>query len=65
MTVDSMRGEVWPMIHALAENKGVTFDACLYITLQVLSLLSQIPVNILLQVPVPLTLTYSHESTVY
>ena len=46
-TLDNMRGEVWAVIHTLAENKGVTFDTCLYLILQVLSLLPQIPVNIL------------------
>ena len=59
-----MRDEVWPVICALAENEGVTFDACLYLMLQVLSLLPQIPVNISFQAPVPLTIAYFPESTV-
>ena len=65
MTLNSMREEVWAEIHALAEYEGVTFDACLYLMLQVLSLLPQIPVNISFQAPMPLTLAYCPESTVY
>ena len=47
------------------ENEGVTSDTCLYLRLQVLDLLPQILVNISFQAPVPLTLVYCPESTVY
>ena len=53
------------MICALAENDGITFDACLYLVLQVLGLLPQILVNISFQAPIPLTLAYCPESMVY
>ena len=65
MTLSNMREEVWAVICALVENKEVTFNACLYLTLQVLSLLLQVPVNISFQAPMPLTLAYCPESTVY
>ena len=65
MTLNNMRDEVWAVIHALVENEGVTFNAYLYHALQVLSLLPQIPVNISFQAPIPLTLAYCPESTVY
>ena len=34
-SLSNMRDEVWAMIHALVENKGVTFDACLHLVLRV------------------------------
>ena len=47
MALNDMRGEVWATVHALAENEGIMFDACLGLTLQVLNLLLQIPIEIL------------------
>ena len=41
--LNNMQGKVWDAIHALAENEGITFDACLGLMLQVLNLLPQIP----------------------
>ena len=41
MALDDMRGEVWDTICALVENEGITFDACLGISLQVLNLLNK------------------------
>ena len=48
-----MRGEVWDDICALAENEGITFDACLGLTLQVLNLLLQIPIDISFHTQIP------------
>ena len=60
-----MRGEVWAAVHALAENEGITFDACLGLTPQVLNLLPQIPIDISFQTQIPLTITYCLESSIY
>ena len=65
MALNDMRGEVWATVHTLAENEGITFDACLGLTLQVLNLLLQIPIDILFQMQIPLTITYCLESSVY
>ena len=65
MTLNNMRDQVWATIHALAENEGITFDACLGFTLQVVNLLLQIPVDISFQTQIPLTITYCPESSVY
>ena len=39
MTLNNMRGDIWAAIHTLAENEGITFNACLGLALQVLNLL--------------------------
>ena len=65
MTLNNMRGEIWAAIHTLAENEGITFDACLGLMLQVLNLLPQIPVDISFQTQIPLTITYCLESSIY
>ena len=65
MTLNNMRDEVWATIHTLAENEGITFNACLGLTLQVLNLLLQIPVDVSFQTQIPLTITYCPESSVY
>ena len=49
---------IWATIHTLAENEGITFDACLGLALQVLNLLPQIPVDISFQTQIPLTIAY-------
>ena len=46
-TLNNMTGKIWATIHALAENEGITFNACLGLMLQVLNLLPQIPIDIL------------------
>ena len=56
---------MWAAVCALAENEGITFDACLGIVLQVLNLLLQIPIDISFQTQIPLTITYCPESSVY
>ena len=65
MTLNNMRDEVWATICALAENEGIMFDACLGLALQVLNLLPQIPVDILFQAQIPLTIAYCLESSIY
>ena len=65
MTLNNMRDEVWAAICTLAENEGITFDACLGLTLQVLNLLPQIPIDISFQTQMPLTITYCPESSIY
>ena len=53
MALNNMRGEIWAAIPTLAENEGITFDACLGLTLQVLNLLPHIPVDISFQTDTP------------
>ena len=56
---------MWDVIHALAENEGITFDACLGLTLQVPNLLPQIPIDISFHTQIPLTIAYCPEYSVY
>ena len=63
--LSDMRGEVWATVRALVENEGITFDACLGITLQVLNLLPQLPIDISFQTQIPLTIAYCPESSIY
>ena len=63
--LNNMRGDIWTAICALAENEGITFDACLGLTLQALSLLQQIPVDIWFQTQIPLTIAHCLESSIY
>ena len=65
MAPNNMQGEVQDTIRAPAENKGITFDACLGLMLQVLNLLLQIPIDISFHTQIPLTITYCLESSVY
>ena len=65
MTLNSMGSKIWATIHALAENEGITFDACLGLTLQVFNLLPQIPIDISFQTQIPLTITYCPEISIY
>ena len=65
MALSDMQGEVWDAIHTLAVSEGIMFDACLGFALQVLNLLPQIPINILFQTQIPLTITYCLESSIY
>ena len=64
-TLNNMRDQIWAAIHSLAENKGITFDTCLGLALQVLNLLPQIPVDISYQTKIPLTIAYCLESSIY
>ena len=65
MTLNNMRDKVWGAICALAENEGITFNDCLGLTLQVLNLLPQIPIDISFQTQIPLTIAYCPESSIY
>ena len=65
MALNDMQGEVWDATHALAENEGITFNACLGLILQVLNLLLQIPIDILFHTQIPLTIAYCLESSIY
>ena len=65
MALSDMQSKVWATVCALAENDGITFDACLGLVLQVLNLLPQIPIDILFQTQIPLTITYCPESSIY
>ena len=62
--LSKMRGEVWDVIHALAESEGITFDVCLGRALQMLNLLLQIPIDISFYMQIPLTITYCPESSI-
>ena len=64
-TLRNMRDQVWAAVHILAENEGITFNDCLSLTLQVLPLLLQIPVDVLFQTQIPLIIAYCQESSVY
>ena len=57
MALNDMQGEVWNAAHALAENEGIMFDACLGLMLQVLKLLPQIPTDISFCTQIPLTIS--------
>ena len=63
--LSDMGGKVWDAIHILAENEGIMFNACLGLTLQVLNLLPQIPIDISFHMQIPLTIAYCPESSVY
>ena len=65
MALNDMQGKVLATVHALAENEGITFNACLGIMLQVLNLLPQTPIDISFQTQIPLTITYCLESSIY
>ena len=60
-----MRDQVWVTICALAENEDITFNNCLSLALQVLNLLLQIPMDVLFQTQIPLTIAYCPESSIY
>ena len=63
--LNDMCGKVWDVICALAESESVLYNACLGLTLQVLNLLPQIPIDILFHTQIPLTIAYCLESSVY
>ena len=64
-TLINMRDQIWTTIRALTENEGVTFEECLSLTLHILHLLPQIPVDVSFQTQIPLTIAYCLESSVY
>ena len=63
--LNDMCGKVWDAICALMESESITYNACLGLALQVLNLLPQIPIDILFQKQIPLTITYCPESSTY
>ena len=65
MTLGNMRDQIWTTVHALVEGEGMTFEDCLSLMLCVLHLLPQIPMDVLFQMQIPLTITYFPESSVY
>ena len=64
-TLANMRDQIWTAVHALAEGKGITFEDCLNLTLRILPLLLQIPVDISYETQIPLIIAYCLESLVY
>ena len=65
MALNDMCGKVWDAICALAESESITYDACMGLTLQVLNLLPQIPIDISFHTQIPLTIAYCPESSIY
>ena len=63
--LSDMQGEVWDAICTLVVSEGIMFDACLGLTLQVLNLLPQIPIDISFHMQIHLTIAYCPESSVY
>ena len=61
----NMRDQIWTAVHALAESEGMTFKDCLNLTLCILLLLLQIPMDVSYQMHMPLTIAYCPESSVY
>ena len=61
----NMRDRIWTAVHTLVEGKGVTFEDCLSLTLRILPLLPQIPVDVLYKTQIPLIIAYCLESSVY
>ena len=65
MMLANMRDQIWTTIHTLAESEGMTFKDCLNFTLCILLLLLHIPVDVLYQMQIPLTIAYCLKSSVY
>ena len=61
----NMRHQIWTAVCALMESKGVTFEDCRDLMLRILLLLPQIPMDILFQTQILLTIAYCMESSVY
>ena len=61
----NMRNQIWTAVCSLTESKGMTFEDCLSLTLCILLLLPQIPVDVSFQMQIPLTIAYCPESSVY
>ena len=65
MMLANMRDQIWTTVRALMESEGVTFKDCLNLMLCILLLLLQIPMDILYQMQILLTIAYCPESLVY
>ena len=61
----NMRDQIRTAIHALAEGEGMTFEDCLNLTLHILPLLLQVPVDVSYEMQIPLIIAYCPESSVY
>ena len=61
----NMRDQIWTAVHTLVESKGMTFKDCLSLTLHILPLLPQIPMDVSYETQIPLTIAYCPESSVY
>ena len=61
----NIRDQIWTTICTLTESEGMTFEDCLSLTLRILPLLQQIPMDILYETQIPLTIAYCPESSVY
>ena len=57
--------EVWECVRRLADMAGVSHDACLGLTLQVLDKLPTIPIDLSYHMPIPTMLAYGPESYTY
>ena len=65
VTLANMRDRIWTAVHALAEGEGMTFKDSLNLTLCILPLLPQIPVDVSYETQIPLIIAYCPESSVY
>ena len=65
MMLANMRDQIWAAVHALTESEGMTFEDCLNLTLCILLLFPQIPVDISYQTQILLTIACCPESSVY
>ena len=61
----NMRDQIWTAVCALVESEGVTFKDCLGLTLRILPLLPQIPMDISYEIQILLMIAYCPESLVY
>ena len=61
----NMRDQIWTAVCALVESEGMTFKDCLSLTLCILPLLPQIPMDVLYEMQIPLTIAYYLEFSVY
>ena len=57
--------EVWECVHRLTDVAGVSHDACLGLTLQVLDKLPTIPIDLFYHTLIPKMLAYSPETYAY
>ena len=64
-TLANMRDQIWTAVCTLVESQGLIFEDCLSLTLCILLLLPQIPVDISFQMQIPFTIAYCPESSVY
>ena len=57
-TLHEKQDEVWGCVNKLADMAGVSYDACLGLSLQVLDTLPTIPIDLSYHLPIPMMLTY-------